>query len=144
MSKGLTQLITLERIQDGGGCYHLGYKAPESPFCLYPVHDNTCEKRVVTLPSYEVPDWDKQIVGVTVREPDTQPWHNVRDTGVAVVDARTPRSIGARVKSRVSDVMFTCDDPDCEFWSYNVDKATRHMSRKAGHTVTTHDTLEGA
>ena len=59
MSKGLTQRITLERIQDGGGCYHLGYKAPESPFCLYPVHDNTCEKRVVTLPSYEVPDWDK-------------------------------------------------------------------------------------
>jgi hypothetical protein len=142
MSKGLTLRIGLERINDGGGCYHLGYKPPESPFFKYPTHDPTCEKRVVTLPSYEVPDWDKQIVGVTVHEPDFAPWHNVRETGVAVVDVRTPRSIGAQTRPRVADRIYTCDVEDCEFWSYDINKAIRHEKRKGGeHKITTDDTL---
>ena len=142
MTRYPPQHITLERIHDGGGCYHLGYKAPESPFFRYPTHDDTCDKRVVTLPSYEVPDWDKQIVGVTVREPDTASWHNVRDTGVAVVDARTPRSIGARTRPRVSDRIYTCDEELCEFWSHDIAKAERHMRRKSDkHTITCNDTL---
>ena len=144
MTRYPAEYIQIERIHDGGGCYHLGYKPAVAPFFRYPTHDDTCEKRVVTLPSYEVPDWDKQVVGVTVREPDTLPWHNARDIPTFIV-ASTPRSIGTRTPPRVSDVVFRCDKPDCMFWSFNQSKATRHMDRKGDeHTITTNDTLQEA
>jgi hypothetical protein len=62
----------------------------------------------------------------------------------AVVDATTanvhtrqfqPLDVPDKTRWRTSDVIYTCEEDDCAWWAYSLEKAERHERRKSHHVM---------